>query len=183
MSSKTYMKEFSARISILIVLILLSFPVIGQIENHMILRKNGFKNKIHFLTGDPITFIREGNNYTEEYYIQGIGTDCIIVGGDEVPIKNIALVVRYRQGFNFNASGKTIMVAAPGYLLIGVINALFQGISPVPTKTNLIVAGSMVAVGAILPTFQIKKYHLGKRYSLAIVQSDPAFYKQKEQSE
>jgi len=177
------MQDYSVRILILIVLTLVSFPVCGQIENHMILRKNGFRNKVHFLTGDPIIFIREGNNYTEEYYIQGIGTDCIIVGGDEVPIKNIALVVRYRQGFNFNASGKTLMVAAPGYLLIGAINALFQGISLVPTKTNLIVAGSLATVGAILPTFQIKKYHLGKKYSLAIVQSDPAFYNQKKQTE
>jgi hypothetical protein len=170
-------RAYSVRIIILIVVTLASIPVCGQIENHMILRKNGFRNKVHFLTGDPITLIREGNNYTEEYYIQGIGTDCIIIGGDEVPIRNISHIYRFRNGFNFNASGKTLMIAAPGYLLIGVVNALFQGISPVPTKTNLIVGGSLLTAGAILPSFQIKKYHLGKRYSLAIVQSDPALNK------
>jgi hypothetical protein len=162
-----------------------SEPVCGQVENHLILKKNGRIDKIHFFKGDPITFIRDNNRYFEESYIQGIGTDFIIVGGQTIPISRISYLVRTHTGFNFKAAGKGLMIAAPGYLVIGVINELFhhrytgQKLSYlVPTPGNLIVAGSLLTAGAILPVFQIRKYHIGRKFSLRIVQSDPALIRQ-----
>lgn len=163
-----------ARLVVIIGLAFLSVPVCGQIDNHLILKKNGYLNKVHFFTGDPITFIREGNKYAEESYIEGIGTEFIIISGQVIPINKITYLIRYRTGFNFAASGKALMIASPGYLVIGAINALFQGISPVPTGTNLIVAGVLLTAGAIFPAFQIHKYPIGKKFTLKIVQSDPA---------
>lgn len=177
MQTETPASSSIARLLILISLALLTIPAAGQIENHLILKKSGYRNKLHFLAGDPIIFIREGNKFQEECYIQGIGTDFIIVSGEEVPVNKIACLVHYRTGFNFAISGKALMIASPGYLVIGAVNALFQGISPVPTVTNLIVAGSLLTTGALLPRFQIRKYHLGKKFTLKIVQSDPALNK------
>lgn len=160
----------------------LSASVQGQIENHLILKKKGYINKMHFLSGDPITFVRQGNDFREETYIQGIGSDFIIVSGRELPIRNISSVEKYRSGFNFKASGKALMIAAPGYLVIGAINELFHQRDTgwdmkkmVPDKRNLIVAGSLLAIGAILPAFQVRNYPIGKNFTLRIVQSDPAF--------
>jgi ABC-type transport system involved in cytochrome c biogenesis ATPase subunit len=79
-----------------------------------------------------------------------------------------------RTGFSFDTSGKLLMIAAPGYLLVGVINELFRGANVLPTKTNLIVAGSLLASGAIFTTFQVRKYRIGKKFTLKIVQSDPS---------
>jgi len=133
---------------------------------------------VRYLT---ISFIREGNDFSEEYYIQGIGTDFILVAGQEVPIAQIKTVVRYRTGFNFKGSGKALQIAAPAYLVIGAVNGLFHqrgnkfnAADLVPTKGNLIVSGSLLTAGLILPTFQIRKYHLHKKFMLKIVQSDPA---------
>lgn len=165
-------------------LLFFAIPVWGQMENHLILKKYGFHNKQHYLVGDQITFIREGNNYEEESYIQGIGKDFILVSGQEVPINKIATVVRYRTGFNFRGSGKALMIASPGYLVIGAINELFHQRNTgfdasglVPTVPNLIVAGSLLTAGAILPVFQVRKYHLRNKFSLVVVESDPAFYR------
>jgi hypothetical protein len=76
------------------------------------------------------------------------------------------------------------MIAAPGYLVIGLINELFHQRGSkfnagdlVPTRNNLIVAGSLVAAGLILPRFQVRKYPLGRKFSLFIVESDPALNK------
>jgi hypothetical protein len=160
------------RLLTLLSLILLAFPLAGQPENHLILKKHGYRNKLHFLAGDPITFIRSGNNYAEESWIQGIGTDYIIVSGEEIAIRDISVVIHHRTGFNFSASGKALMIASPGYLLIGAVNALFQGISPVPTLPNLIVAGSLLTSGLIMPTFQVRKFKLGRKFTLKIVQSE-----------
>jgi hypothetical protein len=174
MQSQTFKSVVLAGLAVVIGLAFLPMPATGQIENHLILKKNGYLNKLHFLAGDPITFIREGNKYQEESYIQGIGTDFILISGQEIPISKISYLIRYRTGFNFVGSGKALMVAAPGYLLIGVINALFQGISPVPTPANLVVAGSLLTAGLIFPAFQLRKYPIGKKFTLKIVQSDPA---------
>jgi hypothetical protein len=158
-------------------LVMISLEGTCQLGNHLVLRKNGFRNKINYLTGDPISFMREGSSNPEEYYLQGIGTDFIVVAGQELPLNKITCIIKHRTGFNFRASGKALMIAAPGYLVIGVINSLFQGSSPAPTATNLIVAGSLLTAGLILPGFQVRKYPLGKKFSLIIVQSDPALDK------
>ncbi|MCX6224228.1 MAG: hypothetical protein NTV01_05680 [Bacteroidia bacterium] len=150
MKTKNFKSEFLSRLALLIVLASLSIPVSGQIENHLILKKNGYRNKVHFLTGDPI-------------------------------IDKIDYLVKYRKSFNFRATGKALMIAAPGYLVIGAINEIFHqrgsGLKAselVPSRTNLIVAGSLLAVGLILPSLQVRKYPLGKKFTLRIVQSDPA---------
>ncbi len=159
-------------------MILLGFSLValqgfGQFNNHLVIRKNGFRDKLNFLAGDPIMFIRDGNTVAEEYYLQGIGTDFIIANGQEIPIRKINCVIHRRMGFNFRSSGGALLAAAPAYLLIGAVNNLFQKISPVPTVTNLVVAGSMATAGLLLPRLQVKKYKLGRRYSIIIVQSDP----------
>jgi hypothetical protein len=165
------------RLLILLGLSLLTLQGFGQFNNHLVVRKNGFRDKLNFLAGDPIVFIRDGNNYAEEYYLQGIGTDFIIANGQEIPLKKIDCVIHHRTGFNFRSSGGALLVAAPAYLLIGAVNNLFQKISPVPTVTNLVVAGSLATAGLLLPRLQVKKYHLGRKYSLIIVQSDPMLNK------
>ena len=174
MKTKKVTSLFLTVLVVLIGLAILPIPVSGQIENHLILKKNGYLNKLHFLTGDQITLIREGNKYSEDFYIQGIGTDFILVSGDMIPIKKIAFLIHYRTGFNFVSSGKALMIASPGYLVIGAINALFQGASPVPTLTNVIVAGALLTTGLIFPRFQLRRYPIGKKFTLKIVQSDPA---------
>ncbi len=174
MKADHFTLRFLAGLTVLIGLAFLTMPVSGQIENHLILKKNGYVNKLHFLTGDPITFIREGNNYPEESYIAGIGTDFIVTSGQVIPICKISCVIRYRTGFNFVGSGKALMIAAPGYLVIGAVNALFHGDSPKPTVTNLVVAGVLLTAGVIFPKFQVRKYPIGKKFTLKIVQSDPA---------
>jgi hypothetical protein len=184
MQAKKSIKLFLSSLATILALTFLTIPVSGQLENHLILKKYGYVDKMHFFTGDPITFIRKGNKYSEESYLQGISINSIIVSGQVIPINDISYVIRYRTGFNFEASGKTLMVAAPGYLVIGAINELFQhrgtklaASDLVPTRTNLIVAGSLLAAGWIFQSFKVRKYPIRKKFSLVIVQSDPAFNK------
>ena len=174
MKNRDFRLLILSALTMVIGLAFLTMPVCGQVQNHLILKKKGYINKMHFLAGDPIQFVREGNKFAEEGYIDGIGTDFIVISGFELPISKISTLIRYRTGFSFDTSGKLLMIAAPGYLLIGVINELFRGANILPTKTNLIVAGSLLASGAIFTTFQVRKYRIGKKFTLKIVQSDPS---------
>lgn len=180
MKADHFTSRFLAGLAVAIGLAFLPVTVSGQVENHLILKKNGYVNKMHFFTGDPITFIRKGNKYPEESYLGGIGIDFIIVSGEVIPVSQISHLIRYRNGFNFEGSGKALMIAAPGYLVIGAVNELFQhrgkGLKVsdlTPTVSNLVVAGVLITAGAIFPKFQVRKYHIGKKFTLRVVQSDP----------
>jgi hypothetical protein len=148
---------------------------IGQNQNHMILKKRGLTDRLHFLTGDNIRFIRKENSFEEGGVIQGIGTDYILIAGREVPVSSIGIIIFRRTSFNFDASGKMLMLASPLYLLIGGINSLIQGYHPIWTWGNAGVAASIAAAGLGFSSLQEKKFRLGGKYQLRIVQSDPFF--------
>ena len=173
-----YLRKAYALVLVFIVLFALGGGIaVGQIENHLILKKGGLTNRLHFLTGDPIRFIRKGNTYEEGGTIQGIGTDYLIIAGREVWLSEIGVVVYRRTAFNYDAGGKMLMVASPFYLLLGAINALVQDIRPVWSWGNAGVAASLAAAGVGFRSLQIKKFRLGGNYQLRIVQSDPFFNK------
>ncbi len=173
-----YLRKAYALVLVLIALSAFGGNIaVGQIENHLILKKGGLTNRLHFLTGDPIRFIRKGNSYEEGGVIQGIGTDYIIVAGREVSLRDIGIVVYRRTSFNYDAGGKMLMIASPFYLLLGAVNALLQDIRPIWSWGNVGVAASFAAAGVGLRTLQVRKFRLGGRYQLRIVQSDPLLNK------
>jgi len=174
---KNFTRNILFGLSSVLILASLTMPASAQLNNHLVMMKKGNLSKVRFLSGDPIAFIRYGSTDVEDYYIQGIGEDFIVVAGQPVPLKKITCLVQTRKGFNFRSSGQALIAAAPGYLIIGAINSLFAGVSLVPSKTSLIVAGSFLTTGAILPLFQTKKYPIGKKYRLLIVPADPALNK------
>jgi hypothetical protein len=151
----------------------------GQLENHLILKKRNITNLHHFLPGDPITFIRQGNSFDESGTIQGISTDKIIIGGQEIPVRTIETVLYQRKSFNYRAGGSTIALASPLYLALGAVNSLIRNERPIWTPVNFAVAGGILASGLAIRTLQVKKYKLGPKYQLKIVQSDPFLQKDK----
>jgi hypothetical protein len=148
-------------------------PVSAQTQNHLILKKNGYHNRLIYFTGDDISFIRKGNSNIENGILQGIGTDGINILGREIPISEISTLIYCRTSFNFDAGGKMILLASPLYLIIGAINALIQDIRPIWTPGSFIVAGTIASTGLLFGSLQVRKFHLGNKFQLRIVQSDP----------
>jgi len=163
------------RLGLVFTIIMLSFSVqsLPQTQNHLILKKNGYHNRLHYFTGDSISLIRIGNTYIENGRIQGIGIDEIILGGKIIQLSEISSIVYTRKSFNYAAGGQMILMASPLYLLLGAVNALIQGIRPLWSSGNLIVAGTIAATGILVSTLQFRKFDLGKKFQLRIVQSDP----------
>ncbi|MFH0762125.1 MAG: hypothetical protein V2A67_11545 [Bacteroidota bacterium] len=170
------MNKISKWISYLIVILLLTFNysiASAQTQNHLILKKNGYHNRLQYFTGDDISFIRKGNSYIESGVLQGIGTDRIIIAGEEIPINNIGRLVFHRTSFNFKTGGSIIMLASPLYLILGAVNAFIEDSRPVWTTGSFMVAGSIAATGLLFDSLQVRRFPLGKKFQLRIVQSDP----------
>jgi hypothetical protein len=88
-------------------------------------------------------------------------------------------VIYQRTSFNFKAGGTTIALASPLYLALGAVNSLIRRERPIWTPLNFGVAGGILASGLVIRTLQVKKYKLGTKYQLRIVQSDPFLQKEK----
>jgi len=170
------MNNYSRLICFSIVILIFSFigsPVSAQTQNHLILKKNGYHNRLQYFTGDEISFIRKGNSYVENGILQGIGTDRIIIAGQEIPVNTISTLVFDRTSFNFKSGGTLIMLASPLYLILGAVNAFIQDSRPIWTAGSFIVAGSIAATGLLFSSLQVRKFPLGKKFQLRIVPSDP----------
>jgi hypothetical protein len=158
-------------------LVLAFYPGRGQIENHLVIKKNGFKNKVHYLTGDAIWLEWNRKPSPINGIIAGIGTDQIFVNGLTIPVDEITKIHRFRTSFNFKAGGRTLQIAAPGFLAVVAANTLIRGDRPVWPTSTLVTGGVILATGLILPVFQVKHYRMGGRYTLRIVRSDPELLK------
>jgi len=144
----------------------------AQYQNHLILKK-GIRNKLHFLVGDSIRFVRQGFEWPVEGPITAIGEDFIVVKQDTYSLSEIKTLVYVRKSFGFKAGGKVLRIAGPAFIAMATFNALIRSIRPILTVRNIITGGSLFTAGLILPIFQIRKYPLGEKFFLRIVPSDP----------
>jgi hypothetical protein len=144
----------------------------GQNQNHLILKK-GYKNRLHFLTGDSIRFLSERSEKPIIGYLQAIGEDFVVVNDEQFPIKEINTIIYRRKSFNFVSTGKILQIAGPGFLVISGFNALLWSIRPIWSTGNLVTSGSLLGLGLILPKFQQRNFEIGKKFFLRIVPSDP----------
>ncbi len=153
----------------------ISIQSYAQYENHLILKK-GYKNKHNYLVGDSIRFLRNHVDVPFIGEIEAIGEDFIVLQGQVFPISEINSLYYYRKLFNFRASGIMLQVAGPGFLGLTAFNAIYHSIRPIWTPSNLITSGGLFLAGLIMPLFQVRKYKLGNKFHLQIIQSDPGLF-------
>ena len=168
------MKYFlKSSVSIIMLILLFSIQAQGQFNNHLILKK-GPRNKMHFLAGDSIILMKNHFKTPVREQIQGIGENFIIIKNEEVQLKEISGIVKYRA-LHYRAAGAALKVAGPGLILLDGINTLISKKEGVPLvgRNVLITGASMFAAGFLLPKLQIKVYYMDRGYYLRIVPADP----------
>jgi hypothetical protein len=156
-----------------ILLILLPAPSLAQLNNHLIL-KHGPRNVMHFLTGDSIIYMRNNFRTPERHIIQAIGEDFIIVGNEELPIKQITSIVKVRA-LHYKAAGTAAKISGPALILLDGVNSLIRNFRPVFSTNVAIVGAAIFGTGFLLPLLQTKVYRMDKGYYLRIVPSDLDF--------
>lgn len=155
----------------------LSLTAWSQTNNHLILKK-GYKNQLHYLTGDEIRFTDIRSDIPIIGYIQEIGEEFITVNKTVYPINEIVTIVKRRKSFNYRSGGKILQIAGPGLMLIGASNSLIQGTRPIWPLRTILSAAVITLTGFLLPHLEDKVYKLGEKYHLRIVPSDPELFRQ-----
>ncbi len=159
------------RLTLLTLVALLPFSGFAQYDNHLILKKS-FRNKRHFLSGDSIRIMRNHYPLPTIGMIEAIGKDFIVIRGETIPIGEINTLYHKRESGIYAGGGKVLQFAGPAFIAMAAFNGLIRSISPILSVGNLITGGTLFTTGLLLPLFQVRKYPLGKRFTLRIVPAD-----------
>lgn len=161
---------YRSAFSVLVLILLITVSVSGQLNNHLILKK-GPRNIQNFLTGDSIRYMKNNFKSIESALIQGIGEDFIYANNEQVMIKEITGIVKVRA-MHYKAAGTATKIAGPTLILIDGFNSLLRDFRPIFGRNIAIAGAAIFASGFLLPLLQTKVYDLNKAYYLRIVPAD-----------
>ena len=130
---------------------------------------------MQFFVGDSIVFMTDGFKTPRRAVIGAIGKDYILVGQEEIKIRDISGIVKTRA-LHYKAAGATMKIAGPGLIFLDGLNSLIRGFRPL-FSTRVAIAGALIfGSGFVLPRLQTKVYYIEKGYYLRIVPADPATF-------
>lgn len=128
----------------------------------------GFK-RIRYTEGDEISF--RMNDYKKKYTgeIYGINDSTIRLKGMDVPIKMIDVVYRERGNFLTKSFSKVFIWAGLGFIIVDTGNNLITKRENVIEERAVVAGGSLMLLGLTMKILSIKKYKLGNRNSLKVI--------------
>lgn len=136
------------------------FAAMSQGEKYLVLDKPGHIKRFRYYVGDEIIFKLNGDKMTYKDVIQAVTDSTIKVRDTEIPIKEIASVIRYKQGGMLKQAIFILPRAGILYFLADTFNPVFKGYSPNVSRSGVIVGSSFVASSFLLRTLKKKKYHI-----------------------
>ena len=171
-----------------ITLLMMSFRVFSQGSDMVVLKKGPEKTIKTYLTGSQIQFITKARVVVEgrinkilndSLYINTFhqgkvynqwGTsfwDTISVGLSKYHIKEIAEIIKPREGFSFIKNGVLFMVGGIGYAFLHSVNAAILK-EPISLST-LAITGGVALTGYLLNRIHKNTIRLGNRYYLQYI--------------
>ncbi len=166
-------------------------PVSAQM-NVLLLQKKQ-KSFKHFYTGAFISLETIDKNYADgiiarltndSIYIQhfdiersvtdygGVYLDTAFRYTTAIHIKAVGAIVFAKNAGNRKRNGAILMIAGGGVLVLGAVNGLYRGDPPKDwyKPSGYITAGVLTALGLWMSRSAVKRYYIGKKYHLKVLQ-------------
>lgn len=126
-------------------------------------------NRIRYSEGDEISF--KLNDLKEKYHgeIVAINDSVIFLKGMDVPLKMIDVVYREKGNFLTRDLSKFFMWAGLGFIILDTGNNLITKNDDVIEQRAVVAGGSLLLVGFTMKMLSIKKYRIGNRNTLKVI--------------
>ena len=132
----------------------------------------GFK-RIRFSTGDDFRFRKKNERKKYTATIVYLTDSMIVFKDSSVKISDIAIVYRDRSNFVTRGLSRWFLGLGVGFVALDTFNNAINNESPVVKKEAVIESASFLAAGLLLKALPIKRYRMGKRRSLKIIDLSP----------
>ena len=140
-------------------------------NNYLILDKKGRTKRIRFFVGDWITFQLKGDKFKWSGEITGINKKWIEINQGKISPEQFSSIVLGKDSYwaNFTRSASASGAAISGIFLVsGLLSK-----NKVKRQDNFIISGGFFALSGIFSLFQKRKYKLGKKRQLKIIEVKP----------
>ncbi len=173
---------FNSVINLFILLLSFASPVFSQTKNIDLLTPSNEKlfavdlnsgKRIRFYVGDLIALKVNKKDTLYKGRIELIEDSAIWVDNIEVKINTISKIydARGRRWASFISS--ILFRGGIGFFLIDVVNRTINSEEPIFHPTTLLVSGSAIGAGLLLVPFKERKYKIGSRIKVKIIDLKP----------
>ena len=133
---------------------------------------NGFK-RIKYYIGDEIRYKNAENNRRYKGKIVALSDSLIVFENKTVVnIKDIKVVYRDNANFVTRSLARFCLVFGPGFLGLDTFNNLINRRKPIVNDLAIQEGAAFVGAGLILDNMMKKRYKIGKRRSIKIMDLD-----------
>ncbi len=154
---------------LVIIFLLMGTGTIAQ--QYLILQKQGGIKNYKYRTGDQIMFSLPGNENVFSGELTLIGDSTFVLDNTlEINIKAVQSIYRTRHFFRWFS--KVLVMAGVVYIGVEAVNGVINNDSPMISKQTAIAASVMVGTGLILNVFKTRKFKIGDKYHLKILNFD-----------
>lgn len=140
-------------------------------NNYLILDKKGRTKRIRFFVGDWIKFQVKGDKFKWSGQITGIDKERIEINYGKIPLSQFSSIVLGKDNYwaNFTRSASASGAAISGIFFVsGLLSK-----NKIKRQDNFIISGGFFALGGIFSLFQKRKYKLGKKRQLKVIEVKP----------
>lgn len=150
------------------------FPFFVKAQNDLLILNRRGKEILSFRTGNKIK-IETTYQQIFEGYITDMHKDSIFINGQAWHYKEIAAIMRLREGSGFLLFGSAMMVAGSGMFILGAVNGLRRGdsLNEWYTSFELISGPLLIAAGYLLRQAYYIKYKIGRKFTLQYLELNP----------
>lgn len=159
------------RLFILFIFCCMSFQGISQGQRYLVLDKPGSVKRIRYYVGEELKFKLKDDKTVYTDVIEDVGDSSIKIRGTQIPLKDIRMVIRYKEGGLLNQAIYILPRAGILYFLADTFNPVFRGGSVDVSRSGIIVGSSFVAGGLFLKLFKKKKYRINNFRSLRTLET------------
>ncbi len=128
----------------------------------------GFK-RIHYNTGDKISFSLKGEKTKYSGEILEITDSTIDIQGLKVPLTMIGIIYRDKSNFLLRDFSKVFVWCGAGFILLDTDNNLINKNPTVIDERAVIAGGSLMIIGWTMRLLSLKKYRINNRRILKVI--------------
>lgn len=133
--------------------------------------KNYADGIITKITKDSI-YIRHFDIERSESDYGGVYIDTAFRYSTVIHVKDINAILDFKNSANRKRNGTILMVAGGGVMVLGAVNGLYRGDPPKDwyKPSGYITAAALMATGFLLRKSAEKRFQIGKKYKLVVIE-------------
>lgn len=162
------------RFMLIVSIVVVSCSTEVAAQRLLLLEKVRTAKRIRIHVGEPLAFRPIGERFVISGQLEALGDSSLVLNGERYQIADIGMVLDYEKFAVLRMLSRSAFIAIPPMFVITMLHrGLNTGEQPLIDRNALQVMGVFGAIGLVLFPFKARKFRLGKRWQLRVIDITP----------